>query len=71
MSRLDDEIFEDLSATFPDMVKEPYAGIAKVDESLLKNEEGKAKWREFIMKYVSNHNSDEDIAYPYIGTRRK
>ncbi|GJJ14729.1 hypothetical protein Clacol_008996 [Clathrus columnatus] len=54
LTKIDDEIFEDVSAAFPDMVKEPYTGLIKVDENMMKNEDGKVKWRDFISKCVLN-----------------
>ncbi|KZS96994.1 DUF757-domain-containing protein [Sistotremastrum niveocremeum HHB9708] len=51
LTRLDDEIFQHLSETFPEMVKEPYAGLIKLDEDYMKSDEGKAKWRDFINAY--------------------
>jgi len=46
--RYDDEIFEHLKLSFPEVVQEPYEKLVKIDEDMMKNEEGKTKWREFI-----------------------
>lgn len=51
LTKIDDEIFEDLSATFEDMLKEPYTSLIKIDENMMKNEDGKVKWRDFIARY--------------------
>jgi hypothetical protein len=48
MFRLDDEIFNHLSETFPEMVKEPYEGLKKLDENMMKSDKGKKSWRGFI-----------------------
>ncbi|KAL5514721.1 hypothetical protein ACEPAG_2037 [Sanghuangporus baumii] len=51
LTRIDDEIFEDLSNRFPELVKEPYEGIVKLDEDWMKSPDGKKRWREFIESY--------------------
>ncbi|GHJ90129.1 hypothetical protein NliqN6_6531 [Naganishia liquefaciens] len=49
LTKVDDELFEDFKATFPELAT-PEA-LAKLDESEMKSEAGKEKWRNFIMKY--------------------
>jgi len=51
LTQIDDEIFNHLSEAFPEMVKEPYAGLKKLDEDMMKNAEGKKQWRDFINTY--------------------
>ena len=48
LTKVDDELFEDFKATFPELAT-PEA-LAKLDESEMKSEAGKEKWRNFIMK---------------------
>lgn len=48
---MDDDIFEDLSAKFPELVEEPYTKLIKLDEDWMKSQEGKKRWREFIEAY--------------------
>ncbi|CAH1763898.1 8022_t:CDS:2, partial [Entrophospora sp. SA101] len=45
LTRLDDEIYEDFMNSFTDI------DIETIDEDLMKSDEGKKKWREWIMKY--------------------
>ena len=49
--RLDNEIFEDLSAKFPELVEPPYEGLVKLNEEWMKSSEGKTRWRDFIEAY--------------------
>ncbi|KAJ9108051.1 hypothetical protein QFC20_003620 [Naganishia adeliensis] len=49
LTKVDDELFEDFKATFPELAT-PEA-IAKLDEGEMKSAKGKEKWRNFIMKY--------------------
>ena len=51
LNRIDDEIFEDLSAKFPELVTEPYETLIKLDEDWMKSADGKKRWREFIEQY--------------------
>ncbi|KAH8099913.1 DUF757-domain-containing protein [Phellopilus nigrolimitatus] len=51
LTKIDDEIFEDLSAKFPELVEPPYDGLIKLDEEVMKSSEGKKRWREFIEAY--------------------
>lgn len=51
LTKLDDEIYAHLSEEFPDLVQQPYAGLAKLDEDWMKSADGKEKWRKFIMPY--------------------
>ena len=54
LTKLDDEILEDMKSTFPELdPAEP------IDEEKMKNKEGKEKWRNFMIKYektVSDYN---------------
>ncbi|KAF8523740.1 DUF757-domain-containing protein [Hysterangium stoloniferum] len=51
LTKLDDEIFEHLSTAFPELVEAPYDNLIKLDEEMMKNEQGKERWRVFINKY--------------------
>ena len=51
LNRIDDEIFEDLSAKFPELVTEPYETLIKLDEDWMKSADGKKRWSEFIEQY--------------------
>lgn len=50
LSRLDDEIYEDFQATFPELAGDE-AKVKKVDEEGMKSPKGKEAWRQFINKY--------------------
>ncbi|SOV06134.1 related to DUF757 domain protein [Ustilago sp. UG-2017a] len=60
LTKLDDEMYEDFQATFPEFAES--AGpksVAKIDEEAMKSPEGKEKWRLFINKYenkVADYN---------------
>lgn len=59
LTKYDDEIYDHFSEVFPDLVKPPYTGLAKLDEDMMKSPEGKEKWRVFINAYekkVENYN---------------
>jgi len=51
LQRLDDEIFQDLSESFPELVSNPEA-LAKLDEDGMKNKVNKDRWRPFMMRYA-------------------
>jgi len=51
LTKLDDEIFDQLKEVFPEMFVEPYKGLVKLDENAMKSSEGKKKWRSFITPY--------------------
>ncbi|EJD01794.1 DUF757-domain-containing protein [Fomitiporia mediterranea MF3/22] len=51
LTKIDDEIFNDLSEKFPELVKEPYDGLIKLNEEWMKSPDGKKRWREFIEAY--------------------
>ena len=48
---MDDEIFENLSKKFPELVESPYNGLKKLDEDWMKNEDMKKRWRDFMEEY--------------------
>jgi hypothetical protein len=52
LGRLDDEMYEDFQATFPEFAEsaDPKS-VLKVDEEAMKSPAGKEKWRVFINKY--------------------
>lgn len=50
--RIDDEIFEHLSAAFPEALEEPYSKLTNIDEDWMKSDSGKRRWREYMMQYV-------------------
>jgi hypothetical protein len=49
--RLDDEIYEDFLKSFPEYSSKDWDGV--VDEDEMKSNEGKKRWREFMMPYES------------------
>jgi len=51
LTRLDDEIFEDLKTTFPELLEPPYKMLIKLDEDWMKSVDGKDRWRKFIGGY--------------------
>ncbi|KAK1225739.1 hypothetical protein PQX77_011300 [Marasmius sp. AFHP31] len=51
LTKLDDEIYEDTMATFPELAEPPHEKLTKLDEDWMKSPEGKEKWREFINRY--------------------
>jgi len=58
LTKIDDEIFEDLSRTFPELVSNP-SQLEKLDEDIMKSAANKKRWREFIMPYekkVTDYN---------------
>lgn len=38
--------------TFPELAKEPYENLTKLDEDWMKSADGKERWRKFIISYV-------------------
>ncbi|KAJ3907615.1 putative polysaccharide biosynthesis protein [Lentinula edodes] len=59
LTKLDDEIFQHTMEAFPELAKEPYENLTKLDEEWMKSAEGKERWRKFIMSYekkVKDHN---------------
>lgn len=38
--------------TFPELAKEPYENLSKLDEDWMKSADGKERWRKFIISYV-------------------
>ncbi|KIO24413.1 hypothetical protein M407DRAFT_46449, partial [Tulasnella calospora MUT 4182] len=55
LTRLDDDIFEDFSKTFPHYV-ENLDSLRKLDEEQVKSSEGKEQWREFMARYEKKIN---------------
>ncbi|KAJ3331277.1 polysaccharide biosynthesis domain containing protein 1 [Blyttiomyces sp. JEL0837] len=54
LTRIDDEIYEDFKKTFPGL---PLDSLREIED--FKNEESKAKWRDFVNKYekkVADYN---------------
>lgn len=51
LTKIDDEIYEDIVKTFPELAEPPHNALAKLDEEWMKSEECKARWRSFIMRY--------------------
>ncbi|TDL27962.1 DUF757-domain-containing protein [Rickenella mellea] len=51
LTKLDDEIFDDLSKSFPEIMQEPYEKLIKLDEDWMKSPDGKERWRKFIEAY--------------------
>ncbi|KAG7096034.1 hypothetical protein E1B28_006715 [Marasmius oreades] len=51
LTKLDDEIYEDTMATFPELAEPPHEKLTKLDEDWMKSPEGKESWRNFINRY--------------------
>ncbi|KAH9474539.1 Protein PBDC1-like protein [Psilocybe cubensis] len=51
LTKYDDEIFDHLMATFPELNQEPYEKLVKIDEDWMKSKDGKNRWRTFIESY--------------------
>ncbi|KAK7056613.1 hypothetical protein VNI00_002330 [Paramarasmius palmivorus] len=51
LTQIDDEIFDDLMKTFPELAEPPHEKLAKLDEDWMKSKEGKERWRNFINRY--------------------
>lgn len=67
LCRLDDEIYEDFQASFPEMAEaENLKSVQKIDEEEMKSAAGKEKWRNFINKY---ENKGESTAYGHEGIK--
>ncbi len=46
LTKMDDDIYDDVKATFPD-----FDPSETIDEDRMKSKEGKKRWREWMMKY--------------------
>ena len=57
LTSIDDEIYNDLMETFPELNQEPYEKLAKIDEDWMKNPEGKKRWAEFMNRCVFRSRS--------------
>ena len=51
LTSIDDEIYNDLMETFPELSQEPYEKLAKIDEDWMKNADMKKRWRDFMEEY--------------------
>jgi len=51
LTKIDDEIYEDIQSKFPELFANDARGIANADEELMKNRENKLRWRNFIEGY--------------------
>lgn len=60
--RLDDEMYEDFQASFPEFSEssDPKS-VLKIDEEAMKSPAGKEKWRVFINKYENKGKLHNDI----------
>lgn len=61
LTKLDDEIYQDMEETFPELrvtEEDKAGGVAKIDEERMKSDEGKKKWRDFIGKYENKGGYD-------------
>ncbi|KAF8314542.1 DUF757-domain-containing protein [Clavulina sp. PMI_390] len=56
LTKLDDEIFEDFKAKFPELFENDAKGLALADEDAMKSDENKARWRNFIQPYEKRVN---------------
>ncbi|KAE8215626.1 hypothetical protein CF319_g990 [Tilletia indica] len=60
LTKLDDEIYADFEATFPEYSEaENKDAVRKIDEEAMKSPQGKERWRNFMMKYdgkVADYN---------------
>jgi hypothetical protein len=52
-NRIDDEIYEDTMATFPELGEEPYTKLIKIDEDWMKSADGKKRWRDLCERCVA------------------
>jgi len=50
LTKIDDDIFEDLNKSFPELVSNS-SQLEKLDEDQMKSADGKKRWRDFIMPY--------------------
>ncbi|KAG8966129.1 hypothetical protein FRB90_011016 [Tulasnella sp. 427] len=50
LTRLDDELFDDFSKTFPQYIENPDA-LTTLDEDQVKSKEAKEQWRTFMGRY--------------------
>ncbi|RDX55360.1 DUF757-domain-containing protein [Polyporus arcularius HHB13444] len=51
LTPIDDEIFEHTMKEFPELSENNYEKLIKIDEDWMKSEEGKKRWRNFMMQY--------------------
>ncbi|KAF9484291.1 DUF757-domain-containing protein [Pholiota conissans] len=51
LTKYDDEIFDHMMKTFPELADPPYEKLTKIDEDWMKSADGKKRWREFIESY--------------------
>ncbi|KAG6836168.1 hypothetical protein H0H93_010716 [Arthromyces matolae] len=51
LTKIDEEIFEDTRASFPELFENDNAGLIKLNEDFLKNEDAKKRWRDFHARY--------------------
>ncbi|EEB95228.1 hypothetical protein MPER_05836, partial [Moniliophthora perniciosa FA553] len=51
LTKIDDEIYEDTMATFPELAEPPHDNLTKLDEDWMKSPDGKERWRQFINRY--------------------
>ncbi|KAG8932645.1 hypothetical protein FRC03_010341 [Tulasnella sp. 419] len=70
LTKIDDEIYEDFSQSFPEYIQDP-SRLTKLDEDQMKDKQGKERWRNFINRYekkvkdfnfgtlVRNNSADE------------
>lgn len=74
LTKLDDEILQDMEESFPDLrvtESDKTGGVLKVDEEKMKSEKGKKAWRDFIQKYegkgecVSRRDNCNDSVLTY------
>jgi hypothetical protein len=53
LTRYDDEIFEHTLKAFPELADDEHIKLTKIDEELMKSEDGKRRWREFSESSVT------------------
>jgi len=51
LTKLDDEIYDHLIATFPELSEPPHSKLIKLDEDWMKSKDGKERWRNYIESY--------------------
>ncbi|TRM58057.1 polysaccharide biosynthesis-domain-containing protein [Schizophyllum amplum] len=59
LTAIDDEIYEDVMSSFPELAEPPHDKVAVLDEAWIKSDDGKKRWRDFMNRYekkVKDHS---------------
>jgi len=51
LTKIDDEIYDDVMATFPELAEAPHGKLIRIDEDWMKSADGKKRWRELCERY--------------------